>query len=68
MKEIRKEDKRDFCLEINSLSDELKKIFEEKKQLETKNDSIANKLDYDLNIETCNLNKESKTILSIVID
>ena len=30
LKEIRKEDKRDFCLEIKSLSDELKKIFEEK--------------------------------------
>ena len=39
-----------------------------KQELETKNDSIADKLDYDLNIETCNLNKESKTILSIVID
>lgn len=69
LKALPPEQKRDAGLEINAFNQELTALFEARKaQLDSANDLASNKLNYDLNIDTYNLQKGSKTILSIIYE
>ncbi len=63
------EEKREYGLEINSLNNQINSLFEARKHiLEAQVEAIANKVDYDIHIDTYKLSKGAKTILSIVTD
>ncbi|XQP55993.1 MAG: phenylalanine--tRNA ligase subunit alpha [Mycoplasmoidaceae bacterium] len=67
LKALPPEQRRDAGLEINAFNEELTKLFEARKQeLDTALELTSNKLNYDINIDTYNLAKGSKTILSII--
>lgn len=69
LKALPAEQKRDAGLEINAFNQELTALFEEKKaQLDAASELTSNKLNYDINIDTYNIAKGSKTILSIVYE
>ena len=69
LKALPPEQRRDAGLEINAFNAELTQLFETKKQeLETAAELTSNKVNYDFNIDTYNLAKGSKTILSIVTE
>lgn len=69
LKALPPEQKKDAGLEINALNNELTQLFELAKQkLEDAAELTSNEVKYDFNIETCNLSKGSKTILSIVTE
>lgn len=69
LKALPPEQRRDAGLEINAFNQELTKLFEEKKQaLENASELTSNKVNYDLNIDTYDLSKGSKTILTIVTE
>ncbi len=69
LKQLPPENRRDAGLEINAFNQELTTLFENAKaKLEEASELVGNTLDYDLNIDTYNLAKGSRTILSIVYD
>ncbi len=69
LKALPPEQRKEAGLEINAFNQELTALFEARKaQLDGANELSSNKLNYDLNIDTYNLAKGSKTILSIIND
>lgn len=69
LKALPPEQRRDAGLEINAFNEELTKLFEEKKAwLDKANELSNNKVNYDINVDTYNLAKGSKTILSIIYE
>lgn len=69
LKALPPEQRRDAGLEINAFNEELTKLFEEKKAwLDKANELSNNKVSYDINVDTYNLAKGSKTILSIIYE
>ncbi len=69
LKQLPPEQRKDFGLEVNALNKEISQLFEAKKQmLENMLEFAANKVNYDINIDTYQLTKGAKTILSIVTD
>lgn len=69
LKALPPDQRKEAGLEINAFNNELTNLFETKKnELESINEQINNKVDYDINIDTYNLAKGSKTILSIVTE
>ncbi|MBQ0045823.1 MAG: phenylalanine--tRNA ligase subunit alpha [Mycoplasma sp.] len=69
LKALPADQKRNAGLEINAFNQELTALFETRKvQLDSANELTNNKVNYDLNIDTYNLAKGSKTILSIVYE
>lgn len=69
LKALPAEQKKEAGLEINAFNQELTSLFEAKKrELEVASELTSNKLNYDLNVDTYDLTKGSKTILSIITD
>lgn len=69
LKQLPPEQRRDFGLEVNALNNEINAMFEQKKQeLENAQEFAANKVNYDINVDTYSLTKGAKTILSVVTD
>lgn len=69
LKALPPDQKKDAGLEINAFNQELTALFETKKaQLETASELTSNKVNYDINVDTYDLSKGSKTILSIIND
>lgn len=67
LKQLPNDQKKDAGLEINVFTQELTEMFEQRKnELEQANELSGNKLNYDLNVDTFDLSKGSKTILSII--
>ena len=67
LKSLPNESKKDFGNQINTLKIALENLFSQKKiELENIEDSKANVVDYDLNINTFNLSKGTQSIISIV--
>lgn len=69
LKALPPEQRKDAGLEINAFNQELTALFEQKKnELETASELTSNQVNYDINIDTYNLAKGSKTVLSIVYE
>lgn len=69
LRQLPPENRREAGLEINAFNQELSTLFEQAKtRLEAADEIISNQLNYDLNVDTYNLAKGSRTILSIVYD